>query len=199
MSYLRVRLRVADPDCGCRANGSGKSTLTGTLDFEGREHLLDPDAIARRLDPANPSRMAIAAGRELLRRMQEYIEEGLSFGIETTLASKKTLNWIRDAKVHGFSVKLIYICLDTPENSIVRVQERTSRGGHDVGDQDVRRRYHRSLANLPEAIRIADQTVIYDNSERKRRKMLELQDGSIVWRAVDEPHWIAELSAALLH
>jgi predicted ABC-type ATPase len=54
------------------------------------------------------------------------------------------------------------------------------------------------LANLPEAIRIADQTVIYDNSERKRRKMLELQDGSIIWRALDEPHWIAELRSALL-
>ena len=178
-------------------NGSGKSTLTAVLDFEGRSRLLDPDAIARRLNPASPSSMGITAGREVLERMRRYVEERLSFSIETTLASRKTLDWMRDAKSHGFTVELIYICLDTPENNIARVQERASRGGHDVGDQDVRRRYHRSLANLPEAIRIADQTVIYDNSERKRRKMLELQAGSIIWRAVDEPRWITELGAAL--
>ena len=179
-------------------NGSGKSTLTSALDFEGREHLLDPDAIASRLNPARPWSMGISAGREVLQRIREYIDKRLSFAIETTLASKKTLHTMREAKSHGFTVKLIYICLDTPEHSMLRVRTRVSRGGHDVADQDIHRRYHRSLANLPEAIQIADRTIIYDNSERKRRKMLELQDGSIVRRAVDEPHWIAELSAALL-
>jgi predicted ABC-type ATPase len=178
-------------------NGSGKSTLTSALDFEGREHLLDPDAIARRLNPVRPSSMGIAAGREVLQRIRDYMGERLSFAIETTLASKKTLHTMREAKSHGFTVKLIYICLDTPEHSMLRVRARVSRGGHDVGDQDVRRRYHRSLANLPEAIQIADRTIIYGNSEDERRKMLELQDGSVVWSAVEQPYWIAELRAAL--
>jgi predicted ABC-type ATPase len=178
-------------------NGSGKSTLTETLDFEDRKYLLDPDAIARRLNPADPSSMGIAAGREVLQRIREYTKEEFSFAVETTLASRKTLDWMRDAKLHGFTVKLIYICLDSPENNIARVLGRTLRGGHDVADQDVRRRYSRSLANLPEAIGIADQTIIYDNSEGKRRKMLELQDGSVIWSALEQPHWIAELRAAL--
>ena len=42
-------------------NGSGKSTLTRSVDFEGRGRLLDPDAIARGLNPLNPSAAAIAA------------------------------------------------------------------------------------------------------------------------------------------
>jgi predicted ABC-type ATPase len=178
-------------------NGSGKSTLTETLDFEDWKYLLDPDAIARRLNPADPSSMGIAAGREVLQRIREYTKEEFSFAVETTLASRKTLDWMRDAKLHGFTVKLIYICLDSPENNIARVLGRTLRGGHDVADQDVRRRYSRSLVNLPEAIGIADQTIIYDNSEGKRRKMLELQDGSVIWSALEQPHWIAELRAAL--
>lgn len=180
-------------------NGSGKSTLTSALDFEGRERLLDPDAIARRLDPANPSSMGIAAGREVLQRVREYLDCRLSFAIETTLASRKTLQTMRDAKSHDFIVNLVYICLDAPEHNLLRVKERARQGGHDVGDQDIRRRYHRSLANLPETIQIADQTIIYDNSEDKWRRMLELQGGSIVWRAaVDEPEWIAQICATLL-
>jgi predicted ABC-type ATPase len=126
------------------------------------------------------------------------MNERLSFAIETTLASKKTLYTMREAKRYGFTVNLIYICLDTPEHSMLRVRTRVSRGGHDVEDQDIHRRYQRSLANLPEAIQIADRTIIYDNSEEERRRMLELEGGSIIWRALDEPHWIAEFRAALL-
>jgi predicted ABC-type ATPase len=42
-------------------NGSGKSTLTRSVHFEGRDRLLDPDTIARSLNPSNPSAAAIAA------------------------------------------------------------------------------------------------------------------------------------------
>jgi predicted ABC-type ATPase len=127
----------------------------------------------------------------------EYIADRLSFAIETTLASKKTLDWMREAKSRGFTVELIYICLDTPEHNMLRVRARVLRGGHNVGDQDIHRRYHRSLANLPEAIQIADRTIIYDNSEGDLRKMLEVEGGSVAWRAVDQPDWIAKLDAAL--
>jgi predicted ABC-type ATPase len=54
-------------------NGSGKSTLTQFVDFEGRDRLLDPDRIARLLNPSNPTAAAIAAGREVLRRTADYL------------------------------------------------------------------------------------------------------------------------------
>lgn len=106
---------------------------------------------------------------------------------------------MREAKSHGFTVELIYICLDTPEHNMLRVRARVLRGGHNVGDHDIHRRYHRSLANLPEAVRIADRTIIYDNSEGDWRKMLEVEGNSVAWRAVDQPDWIAKLEAALLY
>jgi predicted ABC-type ATPase len=62
--------------------------------------------------------------------------------------------------------------------------------GHDVTDEDVRRRYYRSLANLPAATQIADIAVIFDNSQNKRRRSLEFQDGSITWRAEKLPGWL---------
>ena len=49
-------------------NGSGKSTLTSSIWFEGNANLIDPDAIARRLDAAEPARLAIPAAREAILR-----------------------------------------------------------------------------------------------------------------------------------
>jgi len=165
-------------------NGSGKSTLTKALDFEGRENLLDPDAIARRLNPGAPHSVALTAGREILR-------------FETTLASKRTLGMMQKAKVRGFTVQLVYIGLDTSERGILRVQERVLQGGHDVPDEDVRRRYIRGLANLPEAIRKADRAIVYDNSENEHRKMLETERGSIAWSRTEQPRWVTAIRSAL--
>jgi len=44
------------------------------------------------------------------------------------------------AKTCGYTLQLVYIGLDTPERGILRVQERVLQGGHDVPDEDVRRR-----------------------------------------------------------
>jgi predicted ABC-type ATPase len=60
-------------------NGSGKSTLTRTVEFDGRDRLLDPDAIARRMNPFDPSAAAIAAGREVLERTEDYLGQGVKF------------------------------------------------------------------------------------------------------------------------
>jgi len=178
-------------------NGSGKSTFTKALDLEGRENLLDPDAIARRMNSGDPRSAAMAAGREVLESISRCLDALTSFAIETTLASKRTLEVMSEAKARGFLVNLIYVCLDTPERNIRRVQERVSSGGHDVPDQDIRRRYLRSLGNLPEAIQIADRAILYDNSEDERRRMLEAHQGSIVWIAANHPQWVDAIRGAL--
>lgn len=178
-------------------NGSGKSTLSRELSFTGRENLLDPDAVARRMNQNDLRSVAMAAGREVLHDIKRFLDEFASFAVETTLASKGTLQTMREAKLRGFHVDLIYICLNTSERGILRVQERVRQGGHDVPDEDIRRRYRRSLENLPEAIRIADRAILFDNSRYRRRRMMETRKGLIVWTAVNHPVWIAAVKAAL--
>jgi predicted ABC-type ATPase len=63
-------------------NGSGKSTLTRSFEFEGRDRLLDPDFIARGLNPLNPSAAAIAAGREILKRTADYLNRALQMPLK---------------------------------------------------------------------------------------------------------------------
>ncbi len=171
-------------------NGSGKTSVIGQLDYEGRENLLDPDAIARRMNPHDIHRAAVAAGREVIRRTREYLEAGTSFAIETTLSSSSILETMRAARERGFVVYLIYVCLDTPERNVQRVGERVSKGGHDVPPVDVRRRYERSLMNLGPALKMADEARVYDNSDERPRKVMEARHGEIVWRTDNPPAWV---------
>jgi predicted ABC-type ATPase len=181
-----------------RGCGAKRLRQEHTDQSQGRENLLDPDEIARRLNPVAPHSVALTAGREILRRVQDYLDKRVSFALETTLASKRTLGMMQKAKVGGFTVQLVYIGLDTSERGILRVQERVLQGGHDVPDEDVRRRYIRGLANLPEAIRKADRAIVYDNSANEHRKMLETEHGAITWSASKQPGWVAAIRAALL-
>lgn len=170
-------------------NGSGKSSVIRGLEFEGKVRLLEADAIAKRIDPLNPRHAAVAAAREVIRRTREYLKSRQSFAIETTLSSASMIGTMRQASENGYAVHLVYVCLDNPERSIQRVRERVAQGGHDVPDADIRRRYSRSLANLPAAARVADQAIVYDNSEAKPRKVLEARKGTIVWQAPVQPVW----------
>ena len=85
-------------------NGAGKSTITRLTVFEGRDRLIDPDAIAREMNPLDPSAAALPAGREALKRTADYLERGVSFAVETTLAGHGKLDLLRQAKTHGFEV-----------------------------------------------------------------------------------------------
>jgi predicted ABC-type ATPase len=128
------------------ANGSGKSTLTK---LSGANTLLiDPNAIAREIDPVNPTTATISAGRQALVLCQQYVESERSFVVETTLAGKSYLNLMREVKKRRWSVVLMYIGIDNPNINVQRVSDRVELGGHDVPRADILRRYERSLINL---------------------------------------------------
>jgi predicted ABC-type ATPase len=171
-------------------NGSGKSTLTRSVEFEGRGRLLDPDTIARHLNPSNPSAAAIAAGREVLKRTADYLHRGVSFAVETTLSSRGRVDPIREAKSRGYQIQLVFVGLDSPERCITRIRNRAALGGHFIPDADVRRRYARSVANAAQALRSADIASFYDNSGDSPRLILVAHAGILVWQTEPTPEWV---------
>jgi predicted ABC-type ATPase len=174
-------------------NGSGKSSIIAPGEFEGKEDLLEADAIARRINPELPAQAALSAGREVLRRAKRHVERQESFSIETTLSGNWTSSVIRDALEHGFFFRLVYICLDNPERSIQRVRERVARGGHDVPDKDVRRRYARSLVNAEKMLRVAHQSLVFDNSGKAPVLLFEAREGIILRMERNLPAWAVGL------
>lgn len=130
------------------ANGSGKSTISKVfLPTEGLVYI-NPDDIARELNPHCPEAAKIEAGKATLRRVAEAIERGESFAIESTLSGSAYVKLIGQAKARGYETSIIYTFVDSPEVCIARIAARVKRGGHYIPDEDVRRRYGRSKRNF---------------------------------------------------
>jgi predicted ABC-type ATPase len=175
-------------------NGSGKSTLTAAISFDGAAGIVDPDAIAAGLDPVRPSRVAITAARQAILRSRRFLDRRESFVLESTLAGHGALSLLREARKAGYRTLVVYVALGDPELHIERVRLRVAQGGHDIPDADIRRRYTRSLRHAPEAMRLADEAIVLDNSGPRSERMLLLQAGRMVWRAESLPAWVLHLA-----
>lgn len=178
------------------ANGSGKSTLT--KQFDRPILLIDPDAIAKEINPIDPDSAAIAAGRQALALSQQYIQSESSFIVETTFAGNTYIKLIREAKSRGWLVVLMYIGIDNPNMNVLRVADRVKLGGHDVPREDILRRYERSLANLNKAAKIVDRLVLYDNSTDAGHQLIAVIEGDRTVLYVPKlPSWVAKANLNL--
>jgi predicted ABC-type ATPase len=70
---------------------------------------------------------------------------------ETTLAGRGYLRLIQRLRSSGWHIELFYLALPSVELSRERVAERVLHGGHSIADEDIIRRFPRSLRNLFEA------------------------------------------------
>ena len=150
-------------------NGAGKTTassdlLAGALNVH---HFVNADEIALTLFGEHP---AMAAGRIMLDRLHNLTDQRASVAFESTLSSRTFAPWIRRLKGAGYTFTLFYFWIPTPEMAIDRVRRRMKLGGHSVPEVDIRRRYHRGLANFFELYSpLATDWEFYDNTESKPR------------------------------
>lgn len=79
---------------GC--NGAGKTTASFTLlpEILDCKEFVNADEIAKGLSPFQPEKVAIEAGRLMLKRIDELINQNINFAFETTLATKSYKNKI---------------------------------------------------------------------------------------------------------
>jgi predicted ABC-type ATPase len=163
------------------ANGAGKGTLTsGNLDIFGGVPVLDRDAFATMLRATGVGIAGIAAGKEVLRLAKKHLELRKSFAVETTLSGRNYLQMMQYARgiERTFEVVLMYIGTESVEINLARIAKRVLAGGHNVPEVDVRRRYARSLQNLPTAAENDDQILLFDNSKELGCRTVALLGGS---------------------
>ena len=174
-------------------NGCGKSTLTRTTWFGGVE-VIDPDAIARDVETGGPGR----AAREAVLRRQAAVGAGRTLVLETTLAGHGVLRLMKAARKASYRIELHYVSVVSPDTALDRIRNRVALGGHDVPESDVRRRFARSLANLPVAIEGSDRVCLYDNDDpdRPHREVAILRGGAW-WTAEALPGWAAAAVARI--
>ena len=131
-------------------NGAGKTTFIKR--FAPRElallDFINADEIARGLSPFAPERAQMEAGRLVLTRFRQFVEDGRDFVLETTLSGKTYRRLFEHAKQAGYSVQLDFLMLPTVEHSKRRVARRVLSGGHNVPEADLLRRFAVTLQNL---------------------------------------------------
>ena len=151
---------------GC--NGAGKTTASYTVlpEVLDCKEFVNADEIARGLSPFNPESVAIEAGRLMLQRIEDLLSKEESFSIETTLATKSYINLVRRAQEKGYTVRLLFFWLNSPELALQRIAERVAKGGHNIPEPIVRRRYVAGICNLFRLFMSeVDSWEIYDNSK----------------------------------
>jgi predicted ABC-type ATPase len=171
------------------ANGSGKTTLTRWNSELFQEiPVLDPDAIGKTLHSRTTTLFPIAGAREVLKSAKGHLRKSESFAVETTLAGRIYLRMMLDARLRGFQIILVYIGTENVEINLARIRNRVLAGGHDVPEGDVRRRYLRSLANLPTAIGRSDHTILFDNSIEEGYRLIAILGSENQWLTAP-PKW----------
>ncbi|NLX41734.1 MAG: AAA family ATPase [Bacteroidales bacterium] len=150
---------------GC--NGAGKTTASYTIlpDMLNCDEFVNSDEIAKRLSPNNPEESAIRASRLMMERIEELIDKGATFGVETTLATRTLVRVIAEAQKKGYIVTLVFFWLKMPELAVERVKLRVEAGGHYVPEVTIRRRYDVGIRNLFNLyIPVCDYWIMIDNS-----------------------------------
>lgn len=159
---------------GC--NGAGKTTASYAIlpDMLGCKEFVNADEIAKGLSPFQPEKASIDAGRIMVNRIEDLMAQKLDFAIETTLATKSYVRYIKKAQNEGYFVTLLYFWLDSPELAIKRVEDRVRSGGHNVPEDVIRRRYKSGARNLFSLYTpISDYWMVIDNSENPFKIIIE--------------------------
>lgn len=151
-------------------NGAGKSTLFRT----GLWKRGDVDAALPRINSDEiisengwdwrSEADQLKAGKIAVRRIRSHLEGRESFNQETTLTGSSIMRNIQRAHEADYRIVMFYVCVSDPAIANVRIAHRGEIGGHLIDEEVVERRYSASLANLASAIKLCDETYLYDNT-----------------------------------
>jgi len=194
-------------------NGAGKSSLGGAAIRELGGEYYNPDEAAGSLMVANPrlaqteaNARAWLIGKNLL---EKAIADRLDFAFESTLGANTIPALLRTAAQQGFEVHVWYAGLSSPELHLARVKARVQKGGHDIPEADIRRRFDHSRFNLIDLLPHLAALRIYDNSADadpatgrapEPALVLHMERGKVL-NAADLPHtpdWARPIVAAAL-
>ncbi|MCI7767133.1 MAG: zeta toxin family protein [Oscillospiraceae bacterium] len=152
-------------------NGVGKSSLTGVLK-------------ALRND------MGIIIGCENAETLVHCcLEKGVDFTQETTLSGKKTLKTVIAARERDYYIRLYYVAVSSAEESVRLIENRVSKGGHDIPEEDVKRRFSKRFDDLIAILPYCREVHFYDN-ENGFEEVGEYRNGTLTVTAEAPPKWL---------
>lgn len=144
------------------SNGAGKSTFYESHLSDAGLRFINADDLSASLglSPYEAAELATSIRRELVNQRESFI-------FETVLSDPvgEKVDQLASCASLGYTVVLIFIRIESADQSIRRVAMRTCQGGHDVPDEELRARFERTLANLQRAIERLPHVIIFSNED----------------------------------
>lgn len=163
-------------------NGSGKTTFAEKFlpIYAGCFEFINADMIAKGLSPFTPSRVAVKAGKILLEQINDCTRRKADFAFETTLAGKAYVNLFKKMQQKGYELHLFFLWLPAVKLALARIADRVRKGGHNIPEPDVRRRFARGLKNLFHTYSsLFDTWSVFDNSTGSPEQIFRMEQGLI--------------------
>ena len=131
--------------------------------------------IAAGLNPFQSERQALAAGRIMLRLIDEYVRRGESFAFETALSGRNYARSIPEWQAEGYWVTpCLLLRLPTPEMAVSRVHNRMREGGRHVDEDVVCRRFDAGWRNFQRMYRdVVYEWILLESSEEVPKVLAE--------------------------
>ena len=163
-------------------NGAGKTTFAREFlpQYVQCKNFINADFIAQGLSPFSPQAAGLRAGRLVLEQILNFSTRKMDFGFESTLSGKTYYSLLKQLKGRGYSLHLFFLWVPGVELSLARIKERVAKGGHDVPQADVRRRFRRSFSNFLKLYEpLFDSWYIFDNSTTAPNLVAQKENGRL--------------------
>jgi predicted ABC-type ATPase len=149
-------------------NGAGKSSVGGAAFRAEGSTYYNPDEAARRIRELDPGLCQADANArawtEGCRLLERAIATRQTFAFEATLGGDTITGLLERAAKSGVPVRIWYAGLATPDLHIERVKARVRKGGHDIPEATIRRRFHAGRLNLIRLLPDLAELRVFDNS-----------------------------------
>ncbi|MBP5215321.1 MAG: AAA family ATPase [Alphaproteobacteria bacterium] len=181
----------------CGPNGAGKSTFYRDIlsedPFVKNAEFINLDNEAAEM--AEKSGKSVdevmnEAGRKIIRRIDEKLENRQTFIYETTSSGRAHLNIMKKAKEHNFDIATVFIGLSSADLSVFRVKQRFMNGGHDVPIETIERRFPKIMNNFPDVLKVSDLSLAFDNSMESPFELIFIMDEKNLLIFQDYPQWL---------
>jgi predicted ABC-type ATPase len=170
-------------------NGCGKSSLTGVLrtEIHNLGKIIDTDKITAACG-GNP----LDGGKKAVALIDECLEKEICFTQETTLSGRKTLDTVKRAIAKDYYIRLYYVGLDTVEESLLRIENRVKRGGHNINTDTVTNRFSKRFEDLLTILPHCNEATFYDN-DNGFVTVAKYKNGDLQTVGQNTPKWLLEL------
>ena len=170
-------------------NGCGKSSLTGVLrtEIDNLGKIIDVDKIT-----AACGGNLLEGGTKAVALIDECLEKEICFTQETTLSGRKTLDTVKRAIAKDYYIRLYYVALDTMEESLLRIENRVKKGGHNINTDTVANRFSKRFEDLLTILPHCNEATFYDN-DNGFVTVAKYKNGDLQTIGQYRPKWLSEL------